>query len=41
MVKFDGGIDGRMFVGLLVYCYGDCARKFDRASARSLGAIGK
>jgi len=29
---FDGGIDERMFVGLLVYCYGDYVRKFDRDS---------
>jgi len=36
-----GGIDGRMLVGLLVYYFGDYVRKFDRLSARSVGAIGK
>jgi hypothetical protein len=38
---FDGSIDGRMLFGLLVYCYGDYVRIFDRVSSRSVGTIGK
>jgi hypothetical protein len=39
MIMFNGVIDGRMLVGLFVYCNGDYARKVDRVSAGLLGLL--